>query len=355
MATTSTTGISAPDFHDRNEAFGQKLGTRYMAPLWGKIAQMAPPQPAPRTVAHVWPYAEVRPCLMEAGDLISAAEAERRVLILENPAFVGEGRASGTLYAGVQLVLPGETAPAHRHVASALRFVLESSGGYTVVAGERTTMARGDFVITPSWTWHDHGNDSDEPVVWVDILDAHIVNFFETSFFEHYNEATHGPARPEGDALARFGTAMLPIEPEPRFGATSPVFNYPFERTRAALVAIASAGSLDPHWGASLRYANPTDGGWAMPTISTWMTYLPAGTRTAPVRSTDGMVVCVPYGRGRMIVDGQRHPFAAQDVLAAPNWTWRSFEAEEDCFLFCASDRVVQEKLGIWREEKAPA
>ncbi len=345
--------VTEADSETRNKAFRSKLDAQFMAPLWGKIAQMAPPQPAPRTVAHVWPYKEVRPYLMEAGELISAEEAERRVLMLENPAFQGQGKATGTLYAGIQLVLPGETAPAHRHVASALRFVLESSGGYTVVAGEKTTMARGDFVITPSWTWHDHGNDSDGPVTWVDILDAHIINFFETSFFEHYNEATHLASRPEGDALARFGHTMLPIEPEPRFGATSPVFNYPFERARDALVEIAAAVPLDPHWGATLRYANPIDGGWAMPTISTWMTYLPAGTRTAPIRSTDGLIVCVPYGRGSMIVDGKRHRFEELDVMSAPNWTWRSFEAEEDCFVFCASDRTIQEKLGIWREEKA--
>ena len=351
----SITGEKKVDFETRNEAFRAKLEVGFMAPLWGKIAQMAPPQPAPRTVAHVWPYADVRPYLMEAGDLITAAEAERRVIILENPSFQGQGKATSTLYAGIQLVLPGETAPAHRHVASALRFVLESSGGYTVVGGEKTTMSRGDFVITPSWAWHDHGNDSDKPVVWVDILDAHIINFFETSFFEHFDAATHVASRQEGDALARFGNAMLPLEPEERFGKTSPVFNYPFERARAALLKIAEAGPLDPHWGAALRYANPLDGGWAMPTISTWMVYLPAGTRTVPVRSTDGLVVCVPYGRGSMIVDGKRHSFDERDVLAAPNWTWRSFEAEEDCFLFCSSDRTVQEKLGIWREEKAPA
>ena len=114
---------------------------------------------------------------------------------------------------------------------------------------------------------------------------------------------------------------------------------------------MANAG-LDPHFGATLRYANPIDGGWPMPTIASWMTYLPAGTKTKPVRSTDGLMVAVPYGKGTAVVDDKRIPFEDQDVFVTPNWTWRSFEAEEDCFLFCTSDRAVQEKLGFWREEK---
>ncbi len=355
MSKTGKASAVSPNTQAKKEEFYGRIDAKFMAPLWGKIGKMAPPQPDPKTVAYIWRYDEVRPYLMEAGGLITAEEAERRVLILENPAFKGQSKATATMYAGIQLVLPGEIAPAHRHVASALRFVLESAGGYTAVAGERTTMARGDFVITPSWTWHDHGNLSDGPMVWVDMLDAHIVNFFEASFYEHYNAATHAITRPEGDALARFGSTMLPIEGKSPFGATSPIFNYPFERARAALVAVASAGNLDPHWAATLRYANPIDGGWPIPTIASWMTYLPAGTKTAKIRSTDGVMVAVPYGRGSVVLGDKRIKFGPQDVFIMPNWTWRSFEAEEDCFLFCTSDRVVQEKLGIWREEKTPS
>lgn len=339
------------EFNRRKEDYYARISDHDMAPLWEVIGKMAPPKPQIEMAAHVWRYADVRPYLMEAGALLTAEQAERRVLVLENPALRGKGRATSTMYAGIQLVLPGEIAPAHRHVASALRFVLESSGGYSAVAGERSTMARGDFVITPSWAWHDHGNESDGPLVWVDMLDVHIVNFFDASFFEHHNSLSQIASRPEGDALARFGNGMMPLDGKSPFGATSPVFNYPFERTRSALMSVANAG-LDPHWGATLRYANPIDGGWPIPTIASWMTYLPAGTKTLPVRSTDALMVAVPYGKGAAIVDGNRISFADQDVFVTPNWTWRSFEAEEDCFLFCTSDRVVQEKLGIWREEK---
>jgi len=336
----------------RREFYG-RIGTEALAPLWEVMKGLVAPEPRPTPAAHLWRYEAVRPYLMEAGALVTAEEAERRVLVLENPAFPGKSRATATLYAGIQLVLPGEVAPAHRHTASALRFVLESRGGFTAVSGERTTMRQGDFVITPSSAWHDHGNVSDGPITWMDILDVPMVNFFESGFSEHYNAKAQAVGRPEGDALARYGAGLLPIEGGSPFGKSSPIFNYPFERTRAALASVAAAGNLDPHWSATLRYANPMDGGWAMPTIASWMTHLPAGTATAKQRSTDGIIVAVAEGRGVARIGDKRIPFQPQDIFVVPNWTWRSFESEEGCFLFCSSDRVAQEKLGFWREERA--
>ena len=338
----------------RTEFYG-RMKNQSMAPLWEVLKGLVPPEPRPTPAPYIWHYDAVRPFLIEAGRMLTAEEAERRVLVLENPAFPGKSRATATLYAGIQVVMPGEIAPAHRHTASALRFVLESSGGFTAVGGERTTMGVGDFVITPSWAWHDHGNASGAPIMWMDILDLPMVNFFEGGFSEHHNDQTQGISRPEGDALARYGAGLLPMEGIGPFGKTSPIFNYPFARTRAALAAIATAGDLDPHWAATLRYSNPTDGGWAMPTISSWMTHVPAGTSTQAMRSTDGIVVAVAEGRGVARVGGQRLPFGPRDVFVLPNWTPRAFEAEDDCFLFCSSDRVAQEKLGLWREERMPA
>ena len=345
----------APDVAATRHEFYERMKDQSLAPLWEVMKGLVPPAPRPSPQAHLWQYDAVRPFLMEAGRLLTAEEAERRVLVLENPALPGKSRATATLYAGIQLVMPGEVAPAHRHTASALRFVLESSGGFTAVGGERTTMRTGDFVITPSWAWHDHGNQSSDPIMWMDILDLPVVNFFEGGFSEHHNDKTQSIGRPEGDALARYGAGLLPIEGEGPFGKTSPIFNYPYDRTRAALVAVAGAGNLDPHWAATLRYSNPTDGGWAMPTIASWMTHLPAGFSTQPMRSTDGMIVAVAEGHGTAIVGGKRMRFGPRDVFVVPNWTDRAFEADDDCFLFCSSDRVAQEKLGLWREERAAA
>jgi gentisate 1,2-dioxygenase len=212
-------------------------------------------------------------------------------------------------------------------------------------------MRPGDFVITPAWAWHDHGNEGNEPCAWMDGLDIPMVGFFETSFSETYDEQRHPVTRPEGDALARFGEGLLPIEGGRRHGLTTPIFNYPYQRTREALLAAARGQRPDPHLAITLRYANPLDGGWTMPTISAWMTHIPKGFETKPIRSTDGMVMAVAEGRGAVTVADKTLSFGPRDIHAIPGWTWRSFKASEDCFLFCFSDRVAQEKLGFFREE----
>lgn len=344
--TDAETAAKRQEFYDR-------LGPKSMAPLWEVLKGLVPPEPRSKAVPHQWRYAECRPLLMESGGLLTAEEAERRVLVLENPSFPGQSRTTSTLYAGLQLIMPGEVAPAHRHTPSALRFLLEGDGGFTAVDGERTTMRAGDFVITPAWAYHDHGNDGDQPVAWLDGLDIPMVAFFESIFMEGYNDKSQTLTRPEGDSLARFGEGLLPLAGGSRYGQTSPIFNYPYERTRDALVAAARGETPDPHIATTLRYANPLDGGWAMPTMASWMTHLRNGAETAPIRSTDGMIMAVAEGTGSVTIGDRTFTFAEKDVIAIPGWSWRSFKATGDCFLFFFSDRVAQEKLGIFREERA--
>jgi gentisate 1,2-dioxygenase len=340
----------------RRKDFYARLAPLSLAPLWEVLKGLVPPEPRPKASAHLWRYRqEVRPLLLEAGGLLTAEEAERRVLVLENPAYAGQSRATASLYAGVQLMVPGETAPAHRHTPSALRFMIEGDKGFTAVGGERTTMREGDFVITPAWAWHDHGNEGDGPVIWMDGLDLPMMGFFEAIFSEEHNDLRHSVTRPEGDSAARFGEGLLPLNAGSRYGLTTPIFNYPYERTREALLAAAAGEDADPHFATTLRYANPIDGGWAMPTMATWMTHLKAGFRTAPVRSTDSMVMCASQGSGEVSVGDQTIRFAEKDIVAIPGWSWRSFKATTDCFLFFFSDRVVHEKLGFFREERRDA
>lgn len=330
--------------------FYDRLPPQYLAPLWEVLKGLVPREPKSKAVPFQWRYSDVRPFLMESGGLLTAEEAERRVLVLENPSFVGQSKTTSTLYAGLQLILPGETAPAHRHTPSALRFMLEGKGAFTAVGGERTTMRAGDFVITPAWAFHDHGNEGNEPCVWMDGLDIPMVAFFETIFSEEHNDDRQIATRPEGDSLARFGQGLLPIAAEGRYGQTTPVFNYPYERTREALLACAAGARPDPHMAVTLRYANPMDGGWTMPTMSAWMTYLPKGFETTPIRSTDSMVFAVAEGHGTSQIGEMKFTFEAKDIHAVPGWTLRSFKAIEDTFLFFFSDRVAQEKLGLFRE-----
>lgn len=340
------------DVSAKRRAFYDKLAPTSTAPLWEVLGTLMTPEPRSAARAHHWDYSRIRPLLLEAGELLTAEEAERRVLVLENPAFPGQSRTTSTLYAGLQLIRPGETAPAHRHTPSALRLLVEGEQGFTAVGGERTTMREGDFVITPSWAWHDHGNEGDDPVIWLDGLDIPTLQYFEAIFAEHHDASRQDIGRPEGDSMARFGSGLLPLDATSPYGATSPIFNYPYERTREALVRAAAGAEPDPHLGTTLRYANPVDGGWAMPTLATWMTHLKRGQSTAALRSTDSLVIHVVEGRGEITLGETRIAFGPKDVIAVPAWQWRALSADDDTFLFCFSDRVVHEKLGFYREQR---
>jgi gentisate 1,2-dioxygenase len=342
---------AAPARTPERTRFYDEIAPKNLAPLWEVLHALITREPATPCVPVIWHYDEVRPYLMRSGKLITAKEAERRVLVLENPALRGQSAITHTLYAGLQLILPGEVAPAHRHSQSALRFVLEGQGAYTAVDGERTYMSPGDFVITPSWTWHDHGNDSDQPMVWLDGLDVPLVALLDAGFMEPGNAEQQMVTKPPGDSLARYGAGLLPVDwrPETR---TSPIFNYPYARTREALEAMRKRGDWDACHGLKLRYVNPANGDFAMPTMATFMQLLPKGFAGAPYRSTDGTVFVCIEGSGETRIGDQVLTWRPRDVVVVPAWARHTHHANEDAVLFSFSDRVVQEKLGLWREER---
>ena len=348
-----------PTIAAERAAYYQSIRGLYMSPLWEQLHALVPREPNSPCVAAHWSYEAVRPHLMRSGELISAAEAVRRVLILENPALPGSASVTQSLYAGLQLILPGEIAPAHRHTQSALRFIVEGRGAFTAVDGERTTMHPGDFIITPSWTWHDHGNDGAEPVVWLDGLDIPLVRFLDAGFAENAAADQQTVTRPEGHSLARYGANMAPLrEPAPH-GATSPIFSYPYERSREALAKLLRDGPLDAWDGVKLRYVNPATGGSPMPTMSTFMQLLPKGFAGAPYRQTDGAVFSVVEGHGTALVgegaQQRRFDFAPRDHFIVPSWHTLQLSARDECVLFSYSDRPVQQACGLWREQRLVA
>jgi gentisate 1,2-dioxygenase len=306
----TATSSAAPE----RQAYYQRIDGHNLAPLWEVLGNLVVEEPKPQSVPTVWHYDEIRDFIMESGSLITAKEAIRRVLVLENPGLRGSSRVTESLYAGLQLILPGEVAPSHRHSQSALRFVVEGQGAYTAVDGERTIMSPGDFVITPSWTWH-------------------------------------AVSRPEGDALARYGSGLLPVGYETST-PTSPVFNYPYERTREALEKMRAAEAWDPCHGLKMRYVNPVTGESAMPTMGTFMQLLPKDFETAPYRSSDGMVYSVVEGTGRTVVGEETLDWGPRDTFVVPSWMRHYHAANEDAVLFSFSDRPVHQKLGLWREDR---
>ena len=205
------------------QAYYERIAKHDMTPLWKVMKNVVTKEPVTRCAPVIWHYDDIKRLVMESGALITAEEAERRVLILENPGMRGESKATNTLFAGVQMILPGEVAPAHRHVSSAIRFVLDGEGAYTAVEGEKAYMSPGDFVITANWAPHDHGNTSHKPMLWLDVLDFPQVNFFETSFAEQFASATQPTSRADGDSLSFYASGVLP-DGAPWRLSTSPAF-----------------------------------------------------------------------------------------------------------------------------------
>jgi gentisate 1,2-dioxygenase len=338
-----------PRTTEERKEFYSRIDKQNATPLWEVLSDLVTPEPRPACVPVQWRYQEIRPALMESGELITAKEAERRVLILENPGVRGQSRITQSLYAGLQLVLPGEVTPSHRHTSSAMRFVIEGNGAYTAVDGERTTMHPGDFIVTPSWTYHDHGNPGSVPVVWLDGLDIPIVNTFDTSFAEHYPGETQPISKKEGDSLARFGANLLPLD---YAGSHStPVFNYPYSRSREVLHQLYRNGPVDPCHGVKMQYINPSTGGAPMPTIGTFLQLLPAGFKGIAYRSTDATVYCVAEGHGRSHIGKETFTWEPHDIFVVPSWSRVSHEAQGEAVLFSFSDRPVQKALGIWRDQ----
>jgi gentisate 1,2-dioxygenase len=350
MDTTDAPYFIKPELTPERRAFYERIGARGVMPLWEVLTAIIPKHPTPEAVPTLWRYDEMRPLLMEAGRLLTAQEAERRVLILENPGLRGRSRTTGSLYAGLQLILPGEVAHAHRHTQSAIRFVLETTGGYTAVNGERTTMHQGDFILTPSWTYHDHGNATDTPTVWLDGLDIPIVSLFDTGFFEGYPGEVQPNTIPDGDSLARYGANMLPVDFVPERLA-SPIFNYPYARSREALHELRKSAPPHPSHGFKMRFVNPASGGYPMPTIGAFMQLLPEGFRGQPYRQTDGTIVAVAEGRGRSTIGGATYTWGPRDIFVVPSWVPASHETEGEAVLFSMSDRPAQQALGLWREQ----
>jgi gentisate 1,2-dioxygenase len=336
------------------EAFYRKIDDENLSALWNVMGDLITPEPKSGCRPHLWKFDAIRAHMMEAGKLITAKEAERRVLVLENPGLRGQSKVTTSLFAGIQMVIPGDVAPAHRHSQSALRFILEGNGAFTAVDGEQTVMEPGDFVITPAMAWHDHGNETSEPMFWLDGLDIPMVQFFDASFAEGLEEDRQQVTRPAGDSFARYGHNLLPVD-EKRGSRTSPIFNYPYSHTREALEQARKRCEWDACHGLKLKFSNPETGDFAMPTIGTFIQLLPRGFKTARYRSTDATVFTAIEGKGRTRIGERVFEWGPRDLFVVPSWHWVTHETDEDAVLFSFSDRPVQQKIDLFREDRGNA
>ena len=304
-----------------------QLRAQHVTPAW--IGGGISIEPHSKAVPYLWRWRDLRPQAVRAAELVGTQQAERRVLRLTNPELPGTS-ASNTLVANIQIVMPGEIARAHRHSAAALRLIIEGRGGYTVVNGERVPMFPGDLILTPNWSWHDHANDTDEPMIWLDGLDTPLVRMLEAGFYEEY----HRERQDIG--------ASVNLSP----------WHYPMSEMRAALQR-AAADAGDTGDGINLEYTNRATGGPVMPTIACHMQLLCPGERTQARRR----VCCTNYhvveGGGYSMVDGQRLDWEYKDVFTVPTWTFHEHvnSGDSPAFLFSFSDAPVMKALSLYREE----
>jgi gentisate 1,2-dioxygenase len=316
----------------RQDKFYQDISTKNVSPLWTVLDKMVPPKPNPKARVTAWPYDVLRPLLMESGRLISAEDAERRVLMLNNPT-LGAPYTTDTIYAGLQLILPGETAPAHRHVAFALRFVVEGSRGFTAVEGQKLVMERGDVILTPSWHWHDHGSEGDGPMVWLDGLDLPVFRFLPVNFAENYAEARY-----------------------PSVLAQESNLKIPWSRVAAALDVTIG---VEPY--ARYDYTLRDTGRQLSRTVSGQAERIAAGTTSSPTRETVSFVYHVYEGQGYTTIimpdaDGkeERVQWKARDTFAVPAWSRVSHTCTlptGQAYLFAINDRPIIEALGMYRKD----
>jgi gentisate 1,2-dioxygenase len=326
-----------------------------LIPAWLVMPIYAPELPKSKCLPTVWHYREIRPYLMEGSKLITAKQAERRALLLHNPGLGEDAHGiTQTVSGDYQIILPGEVAPAHRHTQTAFRFFLEGEGAYTAIEGEKIYMKRGDFVIQPPHLWHHHGHDGkpgSAPAIWFDALDVGLVQALEATFFHSYTEDKFPGSRPAGDHHTRFGANVVPVRHQGN-ALDYRMFSYPYAQVRESLEGLRAADPADPHDGWKVRYTNPQTGGHCMPSMGAFMQVLPRGMTTAPYRSTDSTVFVCLEGSGRTVIGNKVLEWEPNDVFVLPSWQFYQHEADAEVVLFSYSDRAVQEKLGLWFEER---
>ncbi|WP_208024583.1 cupin domain-containing protein [Amycolatopsis pithecellobii] len=269
------------------------------------------------------------------------------MLVLANPGLDGMPFTSSTLWGAIQYLGPRETAPAHRHTAAALRFVLEGSGVFTTVNGDRVDMAAGDLILTPGWDWHDHTNTSDGSMAWFDGLDLPAVYNLDAVFFERFAESMQPLT---GSDLSEVTHAEAGVRPTTEEVPLKRQVRYRWERTDRALDALLRESG---QCSATIEYIDTRTGGSVLPTIACEAQRLLPGYRT-PTRRHAGSRICVVYeGSGIAVIGGKRFDWERGDVFVAPSWAAIDLESHTPSSLFWMTDRPLLQALGLYRQHQA--
>jgi len=333
---------------DLPQDYRDELKQLNLVPLWPSLRGVLPPHiPTRNTRATAWAYKDIKPLLLKAGELTPIEKAERRVLVLANP---GHGlekmQASAAMYLGMQLLLPGEWAPSHRHTPNAVRMIVEGEGAYTTVDGEKCPMSRGDLILTPTGLWHEHGHDGTEPVVWLDVLDLPLVYYMEASY--HINGERQTVQAGQGDRVYARG-GLLPTPVFERSRRAYPMLRYPWVEARAALLAMAA--DKPEQEAVQLTYVNPETGDDVENILGFYALVLrPGQTLRLPARSP-ACVFHIIEGAAEVTVQEQQFALAEADTCCAPGYTavtLHNVRTDQPTFIFMADESPLHRKLGVY-------
>jgi len=354
----SSVDFDSPEHQKELAHLYEDFSRANLMPLWTIRENLMPAHPEPMALPHLWRWEELFPLAERSGELVPVGRGgERRAIGLANPGLGGRPYATPTLWAAIQYLAPGESAPEHRHSQSAFRFVVEGEGVWTVVDSDPVAMRRGDLLLTPGWSFHGHQNVKGEPMAWLDGLDIPFVAQMDQGFFEYGPDVLSELSTPFSSRNERLWCSPG-VSPVSGIGTrpASPLMAYRWERTDAALSAqlqleqegypgVASPGH------AAVRFTNPTTGGDALPTMRLEMHRLRAGVSTGKARSSASSVWQVFSGEGEVLLGANRLQLGRGDVIAVPSWCEVSFLARSDLDLFVFSDAPVFEKLSLLEQE----
>ncbi|MBJ3814577.1 cupin domain-containing protein [Shimwellia pseudoproteus] len=336
-------------------AYYQQLTALNTGALWTVANKIEPWQPKSASVPVLWRYRELREHVLRSVALVTPEKAGRRVIYLNNPGRQEVAAAVGWLYSGLQVMHPGEAASAHAHSASALRFIMEGRGAYTIVDGHKMPLEANDFVLTPNGTWHEHGVEADGATcIWQDGLDIPLVNALEAGFYKVHPDLRQPVTAPVDDSVALWGAAALRPHHVGWDKPYSPLFKYQWGPTYEALCRAAQACEGTPYDDLLMHYTNPVTGGHVMPTIGASMQRLRPGFVGKAHRHTGSFIYQVAKGEGYSVIDGQRFDWRERDIFCVPSWAFHehvNLSQHDDACLFCFNDLPVMQSLSLYYED----
>ena len=336
-------------------AYYKDLETLGAGALWTVANDIEPWEPRSSSVPMLWKYDDLRDLVLKSSELVTPEQAGRRVVYLVNDKRKDVSAAVGWLYTGIQVTRPGESTSAHKHKASALRFIMEGEGGYTVVNGNKITFEVNDFVITPNSTWHEHGvAENGKICIWQDGLDIPLVNALEANDYAVYdgkqplvNEVNYSP-------ITYACAGLIPADTtwdKPY----SPLFKYSWKNVYPALLETQKVTKVNSFDGIFMHYSNPLTGGHVMQTMGAAMQLLPAGFKGKAHKHTGSFVYQCVKGKGFSIINGKRYDWKERDIFCVPSWAWHEHhnlsETEDSC-LFQFNDLPVIEGLGLFQSRE---